>query len=67
MTASELIKAIEHKIKIYGDLEIYRPLNEGLNHCKINNVGVLQRMDKYEEDDDGNLMPLIFFKIDSEY
>ena len=55
MKAQELITVLEQKIKTYGNLEIYRPLNEGCNHCTVSNVGVMQRKNAWECDDDGFL------------
>lgn len=76
MRAQELIDLLEQKIKTYGNLEIYRPLNEedeskgfgfsGCNHCTVSNVGVMQRENEWECDDDGVRMPMVFFKIDQE-
>ena len=66
MKAQELITVLEQKIKTYGNLEIYRPLNEGCNHCTVSNVGVMQRKNAWECDDDGVTMPMVFFKIDQE-
>lgn len=66
MKAQELVDLLQEKIKTYGNLEIYRPLNEGCNHCTISNVGRMRAEDEWDSDSDGNLMPEFFFKIDCE-
>jgi hypothetical protein len=67
MTALDLINELQRMIEIHGNLEIYRPLNEGCNHCTITNIGRLSKEDEFDVDSDGNDMPEFFFKLDNGY
>ena len=63
MTSQELIELLQQNIKTFGNLRVYRSVNEGGGHNTIERIDLEEPRDEFDRDDDDEELPEVFFKL----